>query len=236
MKKALVIFVLCVGFSIMTFAQDMSDFETTVENGTVTITGYTGTVKDVRIPAEIDGLPVTAIGLGTFYGNELTSVTIPNGVISIGSMAFYGNRLTSIIIPNSVISIGSMAFYRNRLTSVTIPNGVTSIEDKSFAENPLTSLTIGNSVTTIGDSAFYDNRLTRVTIPNSVTSIGEWAFTSSLGDSLMDRTSIDRIVIGSNVDIDKYCGFLSDFAEYYNKNNKRAGTYIRNSGQWSYRP
>ncbi len=38
------------------------DFDYTIENGEVTITGYTGPGGDVVIPAMIQGLPVTTIG------------------------------------------------------------------------------------------------------------------------------------------------------------------------------
>ncbi len=87
-----------------------------------------------------------------------------------------GLGITSVIIPDTVISIGNYAFSSNQLTSVTIPNSVTSIGDSAFSSNQLTSVTIPNSVTSIGYSAFYDNKLTSVTIPNSVTSIGKDAF------------------------------------------------------------
>ena len=43
----------------------------------------------------------------------ITSVIIPDTVISIGNYAFYGNKLTSVTIPNSVTSIGNSAFFKN---------------------------------------------------------------------------------------------------------------------------
>ena len=129
---------------------------------------------------------IISIGNSAFYGcSGLTSVTIGNSVTSIGSSAFRNcSGLTSVTIPNSVTSIGNYAFYGcSGLTSVTIPNSVTSIGEGTFYGcSGLTSVTIPNSVTSIGNSAFYGcSGLTSVTIPNSVTSIGEYAFRGCTG-------------------------------------------------------
>jgi hypothetical protein len=47
-----------------------AQFTYTTNNGTITITRYTGPGGDVIIPSTIDGLPVTSIGAGAF-GNSL---------------------------------------------------------------------------------------------------------------------------------------------------------------------
>lgn len=110
---------------------------------------------------------------------KLTSITIPDNVVSIGCMAFgYCNSLSSINIPNSVTSIGSFAFSCTNLTSITIPNNVTSIGFGAFSPcNSLKSIAILSSVTSISDHAFaWCKKLSSITIPNSVTSIGNKAF------------------------------------------------------------
>ena len=57
----------------------------TTNNGTITITGYTGPGGAVTIPSTINGLPVTSIGNYAFSNcTSLTSVTIPDSVTSIG--------------------------------------------------------------------------------------------------------------------------------------------------------
>ncbi len=60
-----------------------------------------------------EGVEYTLIRLGdnAFSGQQLTSVEIPNSVISIGSSAFsMCPGLTSVVFGNSVNSIGSDAF------------------------------------------------------------------------------------------------------------------------------
>lgn len=79
-------------------------------------------------------------------------------VLGIGN-AFRGSSiLTSIIIPNSVISIGSKPFDEcGSLTSVTIGSGVTYIGELAFGDcTSLTSVTIGSGVTSIGGYAFFN--------------------------------------------------------------------------------
>jgi len=145
-------------------------------------TAYSG---DVVIPAEHNGLPVTAIGDQAFAScGSLTSITIPNSVTSIGESAFKScSSLTSITIPDSVTSIGSYAFENcTGLTSVTIPAGVTSIHAAFWDCSSLESVTIPDSVTSIGALAFSNcSSLTSITIPDSVTSIGDSAFSSCSG-------------------------------------------------------
>src|SRR5438477_3565762 len=66
-------------------------------NGTITITGYTGSGGAVTIPSSINSFPVTSIGDWAFYyRTSLTIVTIPTSVTSIGDHAFdYCIHLTS---------------------------------------------------------------------------------------------------------------------------------------------
>ncbi|MBR3613074.1 MAG: leucine-rich repeat domain-containing protein [Bacteroidaceae bacterium] len=176
----------------------------------------------VTIPASVTynetTYSVTTIGSDAFARcTKLTSITIPNSVISIGERAFSGCGLTSITIPNSVTTIGSAAFmYCTVLTNITIPNSVTSIGGRAFENcTGLTSITIPSSVTSIRYSAFSGcTGLTNITIPNGVTSIEESAFrgcssltsieipngvTSIEGYAFEDCTGLTSITIPSSV-------------------------------------
>jgi BspA type Leucine rich repeat region (6 copies) len=87
-----------------------AQFNYTTNNGTITITGYTGSGGAVSIPDTIDGLPVTTIGYSAFWSYSLTAVTIPNSVTSIGDSAFGKCSLTNVTVGNSVTNIGDYAF------------------------------------------------------------------------------------------------------------------------------
>ncbi|MDR2417728.1 MAG: leucine-rich repeat domain-containing protein [Treponema sp.] len=197
MKKSWLLLACILCSTLALFAQNTSDFKTRIVNGQVTITGYSGSVPDIRIPDRINRMPVTSIGVGAFIGVWLTSVVIPNSVTAIGDYAFAETSLTSVVIPNSVTSIGIGAFYAAPLTSVKLPNSVTSIGIGAFALTRLTSVVIPNSVTAIGDLAFAETPLTSVVIPNSVTAIGEGAFYETPLTSVRLPNSVTSIGVGA---------------------------------------
>lgn len=152
------------------------DLEYTIEKSKVTIVGYTGDVRDIKIPSTIEGKAVTTISGRAFEENSLTSVIIPDSVTTIGENAFKANILTSVEIPDSVILIGEEAFRSNELSSVTIPNSVISIGDHVFSNNSLTSVEIPDLVTSIGKSAFSNNELREVKLSRSLKIISKDAF------------------------------------------------------------
>ena len=69
-------------------------------------------------------------------GEEITDLTIPDGVTAIKKYAFrYFSGLNSVTIPNSVTEIGLRAFQDcTNLMTITIGSGVTSIRGWAFAK------------------------------------------------------------------------------------------------------
>ena len=128
-----------------------------LDDGTIEITGYSGSAENIVIPAQIDGKSVTRIGNNAFEKSSAKEIVIPDSVTEIGSQAFSGcGKLTGVSIPNSVTTIRDRAFFDcNSLASITIPDSVTDIELQAFCNcTSLKEVTIPASVTYIGDEAF----------------------------------------------------------------------------------
>ena len=151
---------------------------------------------------------IIVVGAGAFKGCNLTSIVIPDGVISIEEDAFSGcSNLTSVSIPNSVVSIGDSAFANCiSLIAIVIPNSVTSIGICTFSG-------CKNLRMFYGKFASADNRcivlngelksfapvgLTEYIIPDGVTSIaaGTFAYCDSL-TSVIIPNSVTKIEEGA---------------------------------------
>lgn len=81
------------------------------EDGTVDITAYTGSEREVRIPEEMDGHPVFCLAGNAFGDNRMLSrVTVPGCVKVIDRQAFRNcYALEEIILEEGVLSIGKEA-------------------------------------------------------------------------------------------------------------------------------
>jgi hypothetical protein len=201
MKKTIIATIMALMCAVA-FAQNAaSDFEINPDG---TITKYVGWDAAVVIPETVNGIQVTAIGNNAFSRNDLTSVTIPNGVVSIGEEAFSPNNLTRVTIPDSVTSIGERAFARNQLTSVTVPGNNVIIGSSAFANNRLASVTIPGNNVIIRTQAFSDNPLTSITLGNN----------HVFSASIVPKVNYNR----------------NDSSLYYDYvcNDRRAGTYTAN--------
>src|SRR5262245_42135946 len=66
-----------------------AQFEYTLGNDGITITGYSGAGGEVAIPESIDGAPVTGIGpwaFRTFFleDSRITKITLPDTITALG--------------------------------------------------------------------------------------------------------------------------------------------------------
>lgn len=153
------------------------------DKSTGTITKYIGAdLAVVKIPAAIDGVPVTAIGEGAFRGNkQVSKVSFPDSVTSIGEAAFQGSALEEVEIPGSVTYIGDRAFYLcESMSELVLDEGIESIGQSAFEETAIESVTIPNSVVSISKWGFcVCHNLKTIYIGDGVKTIVKWAFSSN---------------------------------------------------------
>ncbi len=99
-----------------------------LQDGTAKIVKYLKEEGAVKIPAALDGHPVTAIGKA-FAGKSLvTGIEIPDTVTVIGSESFYGTGIKEVTIPEAVVRIGDFAFgHCLNLERLFIPQNVREI-------------------------------------------------------------------------------------------------------------
>ncbi len=101
---------------------------------------------------------VTAVGPYAMTGaSKITSVTLPNSIITIGEGAFATcNGITSISLGNNVKSIDTDAFLRcTSLTQITLPATLTSIGEDAFTGTGLTLIVaLGETPATAHQNAF----------------------------------------------------------------------------------
>jgi len=175
-----------------------------LDMGEVTIAKYIGnqgSANDVNKTYNIN-YPANTIPDQAFYKfyyevlkNNLTSVILPQSIISIGLKAFSEcSGLDSISIPNSVSSINGMAFQGcTGLKSINFGNSLNFIDYNAFSFcTALTKVIFPNSLKTIGIRAFeYCSNLNDITFPNSLTSI--------LSEAFQNCTSLKKLVLPNSL-------------------------------------
>lgn len=159
-----------------------------LEDGTLIITGYTGKGGEVVIPDNIKGTPITAIGKESFEDKNITSLVIPEGVITIGDYAFGFNwDMVSVILPSTLKEIGTGAFNQCDILEVSLPEGLETIGSTAFGNNALSEFHIPASVTYIGGGFLADIRKVNFTIDeeNKAYKIVDGALFSADGSTLV---------------------------------------------------
>ena len=198
-----------------------SQFEYTItEEQTVTITGYKrDNARQVVVPAEIEGCPVTEIGRDVFSDKiEIREIVLPDTVTEIKSRAFHGcirlkrinipdgvakidygtftfcASLTHIELPNKLQEIRPNAFYASGLKEIRIPDNISVIDLKTFAVCiDLENVLLPHKLQVIDKFAFSNCRaLKEIVIPEGTKSIKDCAF--------QDCSSLEKIWIPSSVE------------------------------------
>jgi len=151
-----------------------------IDENSMRIVAYTGTMETVIIPETMDGLPVTEIGEHVFGKDEnLKHVVIPDTVTRIDKGAFTAcTNLQTVKMSETVEFIGESAFFGCiSLTEIELPETLHTIDVDAFGWCfSLEHLDIPSSVRTLGDGAFIHSAMKEIVIPEGVSVIPECAF------------------------------------------------------------
>lgn len=136
---------------------------------------------------------ITHLGARTFVlAENLTSVELPEGLLSIGVSCFNQTGLKSIQFPSTLQKIDDNAFWRGQIAGdVHIPESVTAIGKNAFNKCPITSVNLPEGLQVLGGGAFSETKLTEMPeIPESIT---------VLDSTFQGCTDIKEITIPSQV-------------------------------------
>ncbi len=190
-----------------------------LQDGTAKIVKYLKEEGAVKIPAALDGHPVTAIGKA-FAGKSLvTSIEIPDTVTDIGSESFYGTGIKEVTIPEAVVRIGDNAFgHCLNLERLFIPQNVREIEGNivQISDN-LKEIEVDsrNAAYKSVDGVLYNKDVTELLampggkdmtgfrFPESVERIGRFSF------CFCEHASFTELVIPDRVTTIESAAFLS---------------------------
>ena len=172
-------------FPVSVFAADVTEYTsgdykyTLNEDGTATITKYTGTESNITIPKQLENYEVTMIGSQSFKDNKsLQKIEISNNISTIDWMAFAGcTNLGEVDFAEpSKIEVLPYELFVNcvNLTTINIPSSVKEIKLQCFTGcAALTHVVIPEGVELIGRQAFSGcTNLQSIIIPSSIVESG----------------------------------------------------------------
>ena len=143
--------------------------------------------KELYIPAEHEGIPVTKIADNGFKNDSLkisyearfTAVHFSEGLKVIGVCAFQRVNIDEVFLPEGLTEIQASAFSLNKtIKSIALPDSVKVLGSNAFgACNNLVNMSLPSELTEIPASCFqYCKSLVTIGLPASVDKIGESAF------------------------------------------------------------
>lgn len=162
-------------------------------------------VSSLKTPTGNTEFPANELPEYALFGTKLTSVVLPDNIVTIGEGALGSSAITTVTIPASVTTISNYAFAGcTKLTEITVPStvknlgqglwkGCTALKkatiftvllqlgDNMFEGcSSLTNVALQPTFTTIGNSAFAGcSKLDHFDFPSTLVSIGDKAFYQS---------------------------------------------------------
>ncbi|MCI8637691.1 MAG: leucine-rich repeat protein [Coprococcus sp.] len=100
------------------------------------------------------------IAENAFSGNNLTSVSLPEGVIAVLSSAFNNNQIETVKLPKTIWWLETMSFAQNRITTVNFPTTCDfqlEMHGMAFAKNFIKSIRLPDYTEVVNKDTFAWN-------------------------------------------------------------------------------
>ena len=155
---------------------------TPAEDGNSTvITGLKQKEGELRLPSEMGGYKVTAIGDGVFSGlssENVYSIILPESITVIGNEAFSGCADISITVEGKLTQVGEKAFLGcTGLTEISFAEGIESISAEAFVSSGIRTVSLPKSLKVVDENAFDDcQSLEAVFMYDSIEAVNDSAF------------------------------------------------------------
>ncbi|MBQ4513072.1 MAG: leucine-rich repeat protein [Anaerolineaceae bacterium] len=166
-----------------------------------TITEYTGTAKNITIPSEFDGTPVTTLAESLFQNYmNLEKVVIPNSVTTLGKFVFQGcGNLKEATLSLNLKAVPESTFeYCAALENIAFPASVRTIGNSAFKDcTSLSDINLPGNLSTVGESAFENcSSLRTINVSRSLSTVGADAFKGTLW---LERQTDEFVYIGRGI-------------------------------------
>ena len=182
---------------------------------------------------------VKYIGEYAFSNHKsLKNVVIEPGVQTIGNNVFMGCDITSIDLPDTLVSMGESVFwFCGKLKEAKIPGSLTKVPDKTFEEcTSLRNVTLGEGIEELGSEVFQDcSNISKLIIPGTVKKIG-YGLVDRYGSTRLEYGGTMLQWAGMQTFLSAYCsdGYLIDSGTCGDLNvsiGEKVNWYITKSGK-----
>ena len=220
-----------------------SDFVFEVNEGTATVTSYTGSGGAVHVPNTLGGAPVTAIGDGAFADrDDLQTLIFPDTVTEFGKEILKGTALSAFRTPfptgeeNGFLGYfwGASTDRDNAFPSLQGPqylelrrsvstNGALVLRHHAFYDcTDLVAVRLP-SMTQVGESAFFGCQNLRYLNADAIYEIGDYAF---CGCSALQTLSFGSTLLRVGFSALKDCNGLIELTLPFIGGSRTENTYL----------